>query len=146
MSEIDDGVANTVVAKLLFLVSEDSAKPITLYLNSPGGSVTAALAIADTIEFVKPDVATCCIGTCSGMATLLLALGARGQRSAIPTATMGFVPFSANLEKTSWPELDRLQTTFFERLAKAAGQAPKPSPRPVGRIGRSAPSRPSSSG
>lgn len=84
--QIDDAVANTVVAQLLHLESEDPDKDISLYINSPGGSVTAGLAILDTMNFVKCDVSTICIGLCASMASVLLAGGARGKRYALPNS------------------------------------------------------------
>ena len=81
---IDDNVANLVVAQLLFLHSEDSTKDINVYVNSPGGSVTAGLAIYDTMQFVKPDVRTYCLGQAASMGSLLLAAGAPGKRYALP--------------------------------------------------------------
>jgi ATP-dependent Clp protease, protease subunit len=83
---IDDGVANIVVAQLLFLQSEDSKKDISLYINSPGGSVTAALAILDTMNHVKPDVSTTVIGIAASAGALLLSAGAKGKRFALPNA------------------------------------------------------------
>ncbi|HDP68297.1 MAG TPA: ATP-dependent Clp endopeptidase proteolytic subunit ClpP [Candidatus Marinimicrobia bacterium] len=85
-SAIDDHVASLVIAQLLFLQAEDAEKDISIYLNSPGGTVTAGLAIYDTIEFVKPDVSTICIGQASSMAAILLAAGTRGKRYALPNA------------------------------------------------------------
>jgi len=85
-SPIDDTVANTVIAQLLFLESEDSKKDIKLYINSPGGSVTAGLAIYDTMQYVKPDITTICIGTAASMAAVLLASGAPGKRVALPNS------------------------------------------------------------
>src|SRR5438445_12383320 len=81
---IDDQVANLVVAQLLFLQSEDPDKEIALYINSPGGQVTAGLAIYDTMQYIRPPVSTTCIGMAYSMAALLLAGGARGQRHALP--------------------------------------------------------------
>ena len=83
---IDDAVANTVVAQLLHLESEDPDKDISLYINSPGGSVTAGLAILDTMNFIKCDVSTICIGLCASMASVLLAGGAKGKRYALPNS------------------------------------------------------------
>jgi len=83
---IDDGIANTVIAQLLFLESESKDKDIKLYINSPGGSVTAGLAIYDTMQYVKPDVATICVGTAASMAAVLLAAGTKGKRFALPNA------------------------------------------------------------
>lgn len=84
--QIDDAVANTVVAQLLHLESEDPDKDISLYINSPGGSVTAGLAILDTMNFVKCNVSTICIGLCASMASVLLAGGAKGKRYALPNS------------------------------------------------------------
>ena len=83
---IDDHVANVVIAQLLFLQSEDKEKDIFLYINSPGGSVTAGLAIYDTIQYVKPDVVTCCVGQAASMGAVLLTAGAKGKRYALPNA------------------------------------------------------------
>ncbi|MCG8592646.1 MAG: ATP-dependent Clp endopeptidase proteolytic subunit ClpP [Proteobacteria bacterium] len=82
-SEINDDVANVVVAQLLFLEADDPDKDIQLYVNSPGGSVTAGLAIYDTMQFVRPDVATLCIGQAASMGAWLLAAGAKGKRQAL---------------------------------------------------------------
>jgi ATP-dependent Clp protease protease subunit len=81
---IDDIVANLVIAQLLFLESEDPDRDVNLYINSPGGVVSAGLAIYDTMQFIKPDVATICMGQAASMAALLLAAGANGKRSALP--------------------------------------------------------------
>lgn len=83
---IDEHVASLIVAQLLFLESEDSEKDIQLYINSPGGSVTAGMAIYDTMQFIKPDVATICIGMAASMGAFLLSSGARGKRFALPNA------------------------------------------------------------
>lgn len=83
---IDDAVANTVIAQLLFLESEDKHKDIKLYINSPGGSVTAGLAIYDTMQYVKPDVSTICVGLAASMGATLLAAGAKGKRYALPNS------------------------------------------------------------
>ncbi len=85
-SEISDDIANIVIAQLLFLESEDKEKDIKLYINSPGGSVTAGLAIYDTIQYIKPDVATISIGMCASMAATLLAAGAKGKRFSLPNS------------------------------------------------------------
>ncbi|MCL4168610.1 UNVERIFIED_CONTAM: hypothetical protein GTU68_043682 [Idotea baltica] len=81
---IDDHVANLVVAQLLFLESQDSKKDITLYINSPGGSVSAGLAMIDTMNFIKPDVSTVCVGIAASMGAMLLMSGARGKRFILP--------------------------------------------------------------
>ncbi|MGO9529413.1 MAG: ATP-dependent Clp endopeptidase proteolytic subunit ClpP [Verrucomicrobiia bacterium] len=83
---IDDNVANVIIAQMLYLQSEDPAKDINLYVNSPGGSVTSGLAIYDTIQFVKCDVTTYCVGQAASMAAVLLAAGSKGKRFALPTA------------------------------------------------------------
>jgi len=83
---IDDHIASLIVAQLLFLESEDSEKDIQLYINSPGGSVTAGMAIYDTMRFIKPDVATICIGMAASMGAFLLAAGTKGKRCALPNA------------------------------------------------------------
>ncbi len=84
--QIADPMANTVIAQMLFLESEDPEKDINMYINSPGGSVTAGLAIYDTMQYIKPDVATICMGQTSSMAALLLAAGAKEKRYALPHA------------------------------------------------------------
>ena len=83
---INDDVANSIVAQLLFLESEDPDKDIHLYINSPGGAVTAGLAIYDTMQYIKPDVSTICIGQAASMGSLLLTAGAKGKRYALPLA------------------------------------------------------------
>lgn len=83
---IDDNVANIVIAQLLFLEAEDPKKDISLYINSPGGSVTAGLAIYDTMEHIKPDVSTICVGIAASMGAVLLSSGAKGKRFALPNA------------------------------------------------------------
>ena len=83
-SEVNDAVANSLVAQMLYLDSEDSSKPIYLYINSPGGSVTAGLAIYDTIQYVKSDVVTICVGLAASMGAFLLAAGTKGKRLALP--------------------------------------------------------------
>lgn len=85
-SPIDDSVANTIIAQLLFLESEDAKKDIKLYVNSPGGSVSAGLAIYDTMQYVKPDITTICIGIAASMGAVLLAAGAKGKRIALPNS------------------------------------------------------------
>ena len=83
-SEVNDSIANSLVAQMLYLDSEDSGKPIYLYVNSPGGSVTAGLAIYDTIQYVKSDVVTICVGLAASMGAFLLAAGTKGKRVALP--------------------------------------------------------------
>ncbi len=83
---VNDGLANTIIAQLLFLEHEDSKKDIQLYINSPGGSVSAGLAIYDTMQYVKPDVSTICVGMAASMGAVLLGAGAKGKRISLPNA------------------------------------------------------------
>jgi ATP-dependent Clp protease protease subunit len=83
---IDDDVANLVIAQLLFLSAQDAEKDIHLYINSPGGSVTAGMGIYDTMQFIKPDVSTICVGMAASMGSLLLTAGAKGKRFALPNS------------------------------------------------------------
>lgn len=85
-SEIDDAVANIIIAQLLFLESQDKTKDIKLYINSPGGSVSAGLAIYDVMQYVKPDVSTTCVGMAASMSAVLLAAGAKGKRFVLPNS------------------------------------------------------------
>lgn len=85
-SAINDAVANTIIAQLLFLESENSSKDITLYIHSPGGHVTAGLAIYDTMQHIKPDISTVCVGMAASMGAVLLAGGTKGKRFALPNA------------------------------------------------------------
>ena len=85
-SPIDDAVANTIIAQLLFLENQDKEKEIKIYVNSPGGSVTAGMAIYDTMQYIKPDVSTICIGIAASMGAVLLAAGAKNKRFILPNA------------------------------------------------------------
>lgn len=85
-SAIDDNVANSIVAQLLFLEAEDPDKDISIYINSPGGSITAGMAIYDTMQFIKPDVSTICTGMAASMGAFLLAAGTKGKRYALPNS------------------------------------------------------------
>jgi len=85
-SPIDDNVSNLIIAQLLFLEAENPEKDISIYINSPGGSITAGLAIYDTMQYVKPDIATICIGQAASMAAVLLAAGAKGKRYCLPNS------------------------------------------------------------
>lgn len=85
-SEIDDGVSNVVIAQMLFLANQNPEKDIKLYINSPGGSVTAGLAIYDTMQYIKPAVNTICVGLAASMAAVLLSAGAKGKRFALPNS------------------------------------------------------------
>lgn len=85
---IDDNVSNLIIAQMLFLEAENPEKDISIYVNSPGGSITAGLAIYDTMRYVKPDIATICIGQAASMAAILLAAGTKGKRYALPNSRM----------------------------------------------------------
>lgn len=83
---VDDNVANSIVAQMLFLAAEDPDKDISLYINSPGGSITAGMAIYDTMQFIKPDVSTICVGMAASMGAFLLAAGSEGKRYGLPNS------------------------------------------------------------
>lgn len=127
-SAIDDHVASLVIAQLLFLQAEDAEKDISIYINSPGGTVTAGLAIYDTIEFVKPDVSTICIGQASSMAAILLAAGTRGKRYALPNARimihqpLGGVEGQASDIQIHATEIIRIKQKLNEILAALTKQ------------------------
>lgn len=128
-TQIDDYVANAVVAQLLFLQMEDSNKEIHLYVNSPGGSVTAGMAIVDTINFLKCDVVTYCIGMAASMGTVLLASGTKGKRYALPNSRiMIHQPRGGATGQTSdisiaAKETLRWRNTLNELLAHASGKS-----------------------
>ena len=125
---VDDMVANLIIAQLLFLQNEDSDKEISVYINSPGGSVTAGLAIYDTMQFVKPPVATYCVGQAASMGALLLCAGAKGKRFALPAARImihqpwGGVQGAASDISIQAREILRLRERLNEILAKHTGQ------------------------
>ena len=126
---IDDDVANIVTAQLLFLESEDPEKDVSIYINSPGGSVTAGLAIYDTMQYVKPPVSTICLGQAASMGAVLLAAGAKGKRFAVPNARImihqlsgGFSGQASDIEIQAREAL-RLKKTLDEILARHTGQA-----------------------
>ncbi|MEW6456320.1 MAG: ATP-dependent Clp endopeptidase proteolytic subunit ClpP [Acidobacteriota bacterium] len=127
-SPIDDNVANVVIAQLLFLEAEDPEKDIYLYINSPGGSITSGLAIYDTMQFVKPDVATICIGQAASMAAVLLSAGAGGKRSSLPNSRIilhqpfGGVHGQASDIAIHAQEILRLRERLNEILMKHTGQ------------------------
>ncbi|MBB6673136.1 ATP-dependent Clp endopeptidase proteolytic subunit ClpP [Cohnella nanjingensis] len=85
-TQVNDVVANSIIAQMLFLAAEDPEKDIHLYINSPGGSITAGMAIFDTMQYIKPDVSTICVGMAASMGAFLLAAGAKGKRFALPNA------------------------------------------------------------
>jgi ATP-dependent Clp protease protease subunit len=98
---VNDEVANAIVAQLLFLQAEDPKVPVHLYINSPGGSVTAGLAIYDTMQFISCDVATYCVGQCASMAAVLLCAGARGKRNSLPSSRILIHQPMAGMEGTA---------------------------------------------
>jgi len=128
---IDDHVANLVIAQLLFLEAEDPKKEIKIYINSPGGSVTAALAIYDTMQYVKPDVITVCIGQAASAAAVLLAAGAAGKRMSLPNArmmlhqVMGGVEGQARDVEIQTKEMIRIKNQINAILVKHTGQSLK---------------------
>jgi ATP-dependent Clp protease protease subunit len=130
-SGINDDISNLIAAQLLFLESEDPEKDIYLYINSPGGSVTAGLAIYDTIQYVKPDVATLCLGQASSMAAWLLAAGAHGKRYALPHSRimihqpLGGVEGQASDIDIQAREILRLREQLNTILVKHTGQGIK---------------------
>ncbi len=126
--EIDDDMANAVVAQLLFLQAQDPRKAVAMYINSPGGSVTAGLAILDTMRMVKCPVATYCVGQAASMGAVLLAAGERGRRYALPHARImvhqpwgGAQGRASDIEITA-REILRLKDTLNSILAEAAGK------------------------
>ncbi|OQB44220.1 MAG: ATP-dependent Clp protease proteolytic subunit [Parcubacteria group bacterium ADurb.Bin159] len=127
-SPIDDAVANTVIAELLFLESEDKGKDIKLYLNTPGGSVTAGLAIYDTMQYIKPDVITICVGTASSMGAVLLTAGTKGKRFALPNAeimlhqVMGGTEGQATDIKIRAEHILKIRDRINQILSKHTGQ------------------------
>jgi ATP-dependent Clp protease protease subunit len=126
---IDDAVANLVIAQMLFLVAEDPDKDILLYINSPGGSITAGFAIYDTMQFIRPDVQTYCIGQAASIAAVLLAAGTKGKRLALPHSRIllhqphGQVGYGqvTDLEIAA-KEILRMRDLLEELLAKHTGQ------------------------
>ena len=126
--EVEDNMANLIVAQLLFLESEDPDKDINLYINSPGGSVTAGMAIYDTMQFIKPDVRTLCVGQACSMGAFLLAGGAAGKRGALPHARVmihqplgGFRGQASDIQIHA-QEILKIKGTLNELLAFHTGQ------------------------
>ena len=126
--EVEDNMANLIVAQLLFLESEEPDKDINLYINSPGGSVTAGMAIYDTMQFIKPDVRTLCVGQACSMGAFLLAGGAPGKRGALPHARVmihqplgGFRGQASDIQIHA-QEILKIKGTLNERLAFHTGQ------------------------
>ena len=128
---IDDQIANLIVAQLLFLEAEDPEKDINVYINSPGGSVTAGLAIYETMQFIRPDVTTICVGMCASMGALLLTAGAKGKRFALPNSRIlihqpsGGMQGQATDVRIHAEELIRIRELTSEILAKHTGQSMK---------------------
>ena len=127
--EVEDHMANLIVAQLLFLESEDPKKDINIYINSPGGSVTAGMAIYDTMQFIKPDVRTLCIGQACSMGAFLLAGGAAGKRAVLPNARVmihqplgGFRGQASDIQIHA-QEILKIKQTLNERLAFHTGQS-----------------------
>jgi len=128
-SPIDDIVSNTVIAQLLFLQTEDSEKDINIYINSPGGVVSSGLAIYDTMQYIKPDIATYCIGQAASMGALLLTAGTTGKRYVLPNSRImihqpigGFHGQATDVEIHA-REILKLKETLNQILAKHTGQA-----------------------
>lgn len=127
--EVEDRMANLIVAQLLFLESEDPTKDINIYINSPGGSVTAGMAIYDTMQFIKPDIRTLCIGQACSMGAFLLAGGTAGKRAALPNARVmihqplgGFRGQASDIQIHA-QEILKIKHTLNDRLAFHTGQS-----------------------
>jgi ATP-dependent Clp protease protease subunit len=133
---IDDQVANLVIAQLLFLEAEDPERDISIYINSPGGSITAGLAILDTMSFVRPDIITICVGQAASMAAVLLAAGAKGKRFSLPNSRImihqpsmqGLAGQAADIDIYA-KEILRMREALNKMLADSTGQ-------PIDRIAR----------
>lgn len=126
---VDDTVANLIIAQLLFLESEDKNADITLYINSPGGSVSAGLAIFDTMEHIQPAVSTICVGLAASMGAFLLAMGAKGKRFALPNSRVmihqpsgGYEGTAADIEITA-KEILKTREKLNQMLAERSGQS-----------------------
>ncbi|MCP9790883.1 ATP-dependent Clp protease proteolytic subunit [Vulcanococcus limneticus] len=129
-SEVNDSIANSLVAQMLYLDSEDNSKPIYLYINSPGGSVTAGLAIYDTIQYVKSDVVTICVGLAASMGAFLLAAGTKGKRLALPhSRIMIHQPLGGTSQRQASDieiearEILRIKDMLNQSLADMTGQS-----------------------
>jgi ATP-dependent Clp protease protease subunit len=126
---VQEAMANTIIAQMLFLESEDPSKDINLYINSPGGAVTAGLAIYDTMQYIKPDVVTICMGQATSMAALLLAAGSKGKRYALPHARimihqpLGGVQGQATDIDIQAREILKVKNTIHEILCKHTAQS-----------------------
>jgi ATP-dependent Clp protease, protease subunit len=126
---INDGVANAVIAQLLFLESQDQEKDIKIYINSPGGSVSSGLAIYDTMQYIKPEVSTICVGIAASMAAVLLAAGAKGKRFALPNSevmihqVMGGAEGQASDIKIAAEHILKIKDRLNKILVKHTGQS-----------------------
>src|SRR5256886_5796635 len=127
---IDDQIANLIVAQLLFLEAEDPEKDINIYINSPGGSITAGMAIYDTMQFIRPDVTTICVGQCASMGALLLTAGAHGKRFALPNSrilihqpSIGGISGQATDIRIHAEEIMRMRQLTSQILAKHSRQS-----------------------
>jgi ATP-dependent Clp protease protease subunit len=126
---IDDGIANLIVAQLIYLEAEDPEKDIHLYINSPGGSITAGMAIYDTMQFIRPDVSTLCVGQCASMAAVLLAAGAKGKRFSLPNSRILIHQPSGGAEgqatdiRIMAEEIIRMRELTSNILARHSGQS-----------------------
>jgi ATP-dependent Clp protease, protease subunit len=127
---IDDQIANLIVAQLLFLEAEDPEKDINLYINSPGGSITAGMAVYDTIQFIRPDVTTICVGQCASMAALLLTAGTKGKRFALPNSrilihqpSIGGISGQATDIKIHAEEIIRMRELTSQIISRHTGQS-----------------------
>ena len=126
---IEDAIANVVIAQMLFLEAEDPDRDIVLYINSPGGSISAGLAVYDTMQFIKPDVQTYCIGQAASMAAVLLAAGARGKRYSLPNSRIiihqplmsGLAGQASDIDIHA-REIIRMRTRLNEMLVEHTGQ------------------------
>jgi ATP-dependent Clp protease protease subunit len=133
---VDDSIANLIIAQLLFLEAEDPEKDISIYINSPGGSITAGLAILDTMKFVKPDIVTICVGQAASMAAVLLAAGTKGKRFSLPNSRIMIHQPSMQGLAGQATEIDiyareilRMRETLNRLLAEATSQ-------PIERVAR----------
>jgi ATP-dependent Clp protease, protease subunit len=130
-SPIDDNVANLIIAQLLYLQAEDPERDIYVYINSPGGSVSAGLAVYDTIQYITNDVVTICMGQASSMGAVLLAAGAKGKRSALKNSRvmihqpLGGSQGQASMIEIYTKEILKIRDKLYEILAKHTGQTPK---------------------
>ena len=128
---IEDSIASLVIAQLLFLEADDDKKDIYLYINSPGGIITSGMGVYDTMQYIKPDVATICLGQAASMAAFLLAGGTKGKRSALPNSRimlhqpLGGAEGQATDIKIQADEILRMKKQLNKILAKNTGQTPK---------------------